>query len=112
MLPTFQYSQRSRVAHFCILSAIFILSSAKFHGWILNQRHKSRYYNSHNPFSPGPAYLHPPTPPHRQWPFIDSRRNYQDHHPITHAPLDFAKIKKANYHRLHITHQETQGISF
>jgi hypothetical protein len=93
--------------HLCIISAITILSSATFHGWILNQRHKSRYYNSHNPFSPGPTYLHPPTH-HPQWPFIASRRNYQEH-PITHAPLDFAKIKKANYHRHHNTHHENKN---
>ena len=104
MLPIFQYSQRSRIAHFCILSAIFILSSAKFHGWILNKRHTTRYFNPNNPFAT--SLLYPPPIPHphphgRHWPLIASRRNLPDERrkrPITRAPIDFARMKQASYH--------------
>lgn len=99
MLPMLQYSLRSRIIHFCIISAIIIISSAKFNGWILNQRHKTRYFKANNPFATSLLY-HPPLPhphPGRHWPFIASRRNFREH-PITRAPINFAKIKQASYH--------------
>ena len=99
MMSIFQYSHRSRFIHFCILSAIIFLSSAKFHGWILNQRHKTRYLNANNPFATS-LFYHPPLPhphPGRHWPLIASRRNFRDH-TITRTPVDFAKMRQATYH--------------
>ena len=89
--------RRNIIIHLCIISAITVLSSAKFHGWILNQRQKSRYSNANpNPFSVSPTYRYP----HYQWPFLTSNINYQDHRVLNRpAKVDFNKPKSKPHNR-------------
>ena len=89
--------RRNIIIHLCIISAITVLSSAKFHGWILNQRQKSRYSNANpNPFSVSPTYRYP----HYQWPFLTSNINYQDHRVLNRpTQVDFNKPKLKSHNR-------------
>ena len=93
--------RRNIIIHLCIISAITVLSSAKFHGWILNQRQKSRYSNANpNPFSVSPTYRYP----HYQWPFLTSNINYQDHRVLnrpTQVELNKPKLKPHNRQTIH-----------
>ena len=95
--------RRNIIIHLCIISAITVLSSAKFHGWILNQRQKSRYSNANpNPFSVSPTYRYP----HYQWPFLTSNINYQDHRGLNRpSQVDFSKPKLKSHNR-QIIHQK------
>ena len=95
--------RRNIIIHLCIISAITVLSSAKFHGWILNQRQKSRYSNANpNPFSVSPTYRYP----HYQWPFLTSNINYQDHRVLNRpTQVDFSKPKLKSHNR-QIIHQK------
>ena len=95
--------RRNIIIHLCIISAITVLSSAKFHGWILNQRQKSRYSNANpNPFSVSPTYRYP----HYQWPFLTSNINYQDHRGLNRpTQVDFSKPKLKSHNR-QIIHQK------
>ena len=88
--------RRNILIHLCIISAITVLSSAKFHGWILNQRQKSRYSNANKPFSVSPTYRYP----HYQWPFLTSNINYQDHRVLNRpTQVDFNKPKLKSHNR-------------
>ena len=95
--------RRNIIIHLCIISAITVLSSAKFHGWILNQRQKSRYSNANpNPFSVSPTYRYP----HYQWPFLTSNINHQDHRVLNRpTQVDFSKPKLKSHNR-QIIHQK------
>ena len=95
--------RRNIIIHLCIISAITVLSSAKFHGWILNQRQKSRYSNANpNPFSVSPTYRYP----HYQWPFLTSNINYQAHRGLNRpTQVDFSKPKLKSHNR-QIIHQK------
>ena len=92
--------RRNIIIHLCIISAITVLSSAKFHGWILNQRQKSRYSNANKPFSVSPTYRYP----HYQWPFLTSNINYQDHRVLnrpTQVDFNKPKLKSNNRQTIH-----------
>ena len=92
-------SCRSKIIHLCIFSAIIVISSANFHGWISNQRHKSRYFNIAN----NPIYVNPSS--RYQWPHIGTTKNYQTNL-INSAPSKFPRIKPINYHRK--THKQNK----
>ena len=94
--------RRNIIIHLCIISAITVLSSAKFHGWILNQRQKSRYSNANKPFSISPTYRYP----HYQWPFLTSNINYQDHRDLNKPTQVDLKKPKLKSHNRQIIHQK------